>query len=183
MIVKQDKLAAAIHEEEDLRCYAGVKLVPENKDNKCVIIKHGDFYFGILICSELTNIDYRAQFRGYVDAIFVPEWNQDTEMFGSLIEAAAYDVHAYIIQCNDRRYGDTRIRIQAKQHYDRDIVKIKGGEEDYFVIGKLDINKLRQFQSNKISPTGESALFKPVPVGFVIAPYRECLPNENNDKH
>lgn len=183
VIVKQDKLAAAIHEEEDLRCYAGVKLAPENKDNKCVIIKHGDFYFGILICSELTNIDYRAKFRGYVDAIFVPEWNQDTEMFGSLIEAAAYDVHAYIIQCNDRRYGDTRIRIPAKQHYDRDIVKIKGGEEDYFVIGKLDINKLRQFQSNMISPTGESAQFKPVPVGFAIAPYRECLPKENNDKH
>ena len=183
VIVKQDKVSPAIHEESDLKRIAGIKLDPEDLTNKCAIIRHGDFCFGILICSELTNIDYRAKFRGCVDAIFVPEWNQDTEMFGSLIEAAAYDVHAYIIQCNDRRYGDTRIRIPAKQHYDRDIVKIKGGEEDYFVIGKLDINKLRQFQSNKISPTGESAQFKPVPVGFVIAPYRECLPKKNEDKH
>ena len=113
-----------------------------------------------------------------MDAIFVPEWNSDIEMFGSLIEAAAYDVHAYIIQCNNRKYGDTRIRIPAKRHFERDIVKIKGGEEDYFVIGQIDIQRLRQFQSFEVSPTGDSALFKPVPAGFEIAPYRKMLPKE-----
>ena len=97
-------------------------------------------------------------------------------MFSSLIEAAAYDVHAYIIQCNNRKFGDTRIRIPAKKHFERDIVKIKGGEDDYFVIGEIDIKRLRQFQSFTISPTGENAAFKPVPAGFSIASYRKIVP-------
>ena len=173
VVIKQDKVLPAIHEESILK-ECGVTLIPENDDNKCAIIRHGDFYFGVLICSELTNINYRALFRGYVDAVFVPAWNKDTEMFGSLIEAAAYDIHAYIIQCNTRQYGDTRIRIPSKDHYKRDVVKIKGGEEDFFVIGNLDIKALRQFQSKHNTFIDEKALFKPVPVGFQIASYREC---------
>ena len=181
VIIKHNKDFPAIHEKLDLQQYAGKTFHDEQPHPYLEIIKHGDFYFGILICSELTNIDYRARFRGNVDAVFVPEWNPDTAMFASLIEAAAYDVHAYIIQCNDRQYGDTRIRIPAKDHYSRDIVKIKGGEEDYFVVGKIDIDKLRKFQSCIISPIGKEAPFKPVPAGFQIAHYRDCLP-ENTQK-
>jgi len=174
VIVRHDKDIPAIHEEEELK-NAHVKLEAENRGQTCNIIQHGNFFFGILICSELTNIDYRAKLRGQVDAIFVPEWNSDIEMFSSLIEAAAYDVHAYIVQCNNRQYGDTRIRIPAKVHYNRDIVRIKGGEEDFFVVGKLDIKGLREFQSHPCSPTGKGVLFKPVPAGFAIAPYRKIL--------
>ena len=125
---QHDKDIPAIHEKEDLEKVAGKTLKPILPNKTCTIIHHGNFYFGILICSELTDINYRACLRGTVDAIFVPEWNSDVEMFNSLIEAAAYDVHAYIIQCNNRKFGDTRIRIPAKKHFARDIVKIKGGE-------------------------------------------------------
>lgn len=172
---QHDKDIPAIHEKEDLERVAGKTLKPITPGKTCTIVHHGDFYFGILICSELTDINYRARLRGSVDAIFVPEWNSDVEMFSSLIEAAAYDVHAYIIQCNNRKFGDTRIRIPAKKHFERDIVKIKGGEDDYFVIGEIDIKRLRQFQSFTISPTGENAAFKPVPAGFLIASYRKIL--------
>lgn len=176
VITRHDKNEPAIHEREELMNYANKTLIPENPDKICSIIQHGEFYFGILICSELTNIDYRAKFRGNVDAIIVPEWNSDTEMFGSLIEASAYDIHAFIVQCNDRQYGDTRIRIPAKKHHNRDIVRVKGGEEDFFVVGKLDIDRLRAFQSFNVSPTGNEAPFKPVPAGFKIAKYRKVLP-------
>ena len=61
--------------------------------------------------------------------------------------------------------------------YVRDVVKIKGGEMDYFVIGRLDIEKLRRFQSYAISPTeGGEATFKPVPCGFKISDSRKVLP-------
>ena len=173
---QHDKDIPGIHEKEDLERVAEKTLKSITPNKTCTIIHHGDFYFGILICSELTDINYRACLRGSVDAIFVPEWNSDIEMFSSLIEAAAYDVHAYIIQCNNRKFGDTRIRIPAKKHFERDIVKIKGGENDYFVIGEIDIKRLRQFQSFAISPTGETAAFKPVPAGFSIASYRKILP-------
>lgn len=172
IIFIHDKDSPAIHEKKELE-KNGKKIQNHGPRDISTIIKHGDFYFGILICSELTNIDYRARFRGKVDAVFVPEWNSDTTMFGSLVKSAAYDIHAYIIQCNDRQYGDTRIRIPAKDHYNRDIVRIKGGEEDYFVVGKLDINTLRKFQSAGGSPNNKKTPFKPVPSGFIIAPYRK----------
>ncbi len=106
LIYRQDKQQPALHEEKELQSISGLSLKPQHAWKKPQIIKHGDFQFAILICSELTNIAHRASLRGKVDALFVPEWNQDTETFNALVESAALDIHAYIIQCNDRQYGD-----------------------------------------------------------------------------
>ena len=127
----------------------------------------------MMVCSELTNIRYRAALRGKVDALFVPEWNQDTETFNALVESTALDIHAYIIQCNDRQYGDSRIRAPYKESWQRDILRVKGGVTDYCVIGEIDILALRQFQSSHLSPTKP---FKPVPDGFKIDFSRKELP-------
>ena len=137
------------------------------------ILDHGGFHFAMLICSELTNIKHRAALRGNIDALFVPEWNRDTESFNALVESAALDIHAYIIQCNDRQYGDSRIRVPHKNSWMRDLVRVKGGLEDYFVIGEIDVAALRAFQSNYRSPEHP---FKPVPDGFVLAHQRRVLP-------
>ena len=127
----------------------------------------------MLVCSELSNIAYRSALRGRIDAILVPEWNQDTETFNDLVKSAAMDIHAYIVQCNDRQYGDSRIRAPYKDSWKRDLVRIKGGKNDYFVIGEIDIRSLRQFQSSHRSPIGP---FKPVPDGFDIDFERRTLP-------
>jgi hypothetical protein len=116
----------------------------------------------------------RLCFRGKVDAIFVSEWNQDTSTFASLVEAAALDVHGYIVQVNNRAYGDSRIRAPAKEQYDRDVVRLKGGVSDYFVVAELDVPALRQFQSPARSADRP---FKPVPSGFEIASFRQILPS------
>jgi len=131
------------------------------------------------VCSELTNITYRAALCGKIDALFVPEWNKDTETFNALVESAALDIHAYIIQCNDRQYGDSRIRAPYKDSWKRDLVRLKGGVTDYFVIGEIDIMSLRKFQSSYRSPDGS---FKPVPDGFdlKLAYERKVLPQGNN---
>jgi hypothetical protein len=130
------------------------------------VYHHQGFCFGVLICSELTDIRNRSHFQGKVDALFVPEWNQDIESFTALIESAALDVHAYIIQANNRRFGDSRMRAPMKEHFKRDLVRVKGGLNDYFVIGEIDYAKLRKFQSHDIPPVGEGVEFKPFPVGF-----------------
>jgi len=163
MIYRQDKQQPALHEEQELQRLAGLKMTPDNTWKTPPIIQHGDLRFSILICSELTNIRYRADLRGKVDALFVPEWNPDTETFNTLVESAALDIHAYIIQCNDRQYGDSRIRAPCKDSWKRDVLRVKGGITDYCVIGEIDVCALRQFQSSHRSP-GE--LFKPVPDGF-----------------
>jgi len=81
----------------------------------------------MIVCSELTNISYRAALRGQVDALFVPERNQDIETFNALVESAALDMHAYVIQCNHRQFGDSRIRAPFKERWKRDILRVKGG--------------------------------------------------------
>lgn len=175
MIYRQDKQRPALHEERELQKLAGLKMKPDKPWDKPPVIQHGNFRFALLICSELSNISYRAALRGQVDALFVPEWNTDTETFNALVESAALDMHAFIIQCNDRQYGDSRIRAPFKDSWKRDVLRVKGGVTDYCVIGEIDIQALRQFQSNHRSPEKP---FKPVPDGFndVMDHNRKVLP-------
>lgn len=173
MIYRQDKQRPALHEEQELQRLAGLELKPDKVWKTPPVLQHGDLRFALLICSELTNISYRAALRGKVDALFVPEWNQDTETFNALVESAALDMHAYIIQCNDRQYGDSRIRAPAKDSWERDVLRVKGGVTDYCVIGEIDVRSLRQFQSSYRSPAKP---FKPVPDGFEIDFGRKVLP-------
>lgn len=175
MIYRQDKQRPALHEEKELQRLAGVELKPDKawKSQSPPVLQHGHFRFAVLVCSELTNIAYRTALRGQVDALFVPEWNQDTETFNALVESAALDIHAYIIQCNDRLYGDSRIRMPHQDNWRRDVLRVKGGIEDYCVTGEIDIQALRQFQSSYRSPSGP---FKPVPDGFAINHDRKVLP-------
>lgn len=173
MIYRQDKQRPALHEEQELQRLAGLELQPDKAWKTPPILQHGDLRFALLICSELTNISHRAALRGKVDALFVPEWNQDTETFNALVESAALDMHAYIIQCNDRQYGDSRIRAPFKESWQRDLLRVKGGITDYCVIGEIDVQALRQFQSSHRSPAKP---FKPVPDGFEIDFGRKVLP-------
>lgn len=177
VLYRQDKIHPAIHEEHNLHDIAGNELSPLFNDDvpKKPIIEHENFIFGFLICSELTNIEYRSNFRGKVDAVFVPEWNRDIDSFSSLVESSSMDIHAYIVQCNDRKYGDSRIRCPARNVWERDILRVKGGIEDYFVIGEIDVLALRRFQSRHRS--NENGPFKPVPDGFVIDERRRELPS------
>ncbi len=173
VVYRQDKARPAPHEEDHLAQIGNKRLDPILPPQKPTL-RHGDFHFGIMVCSELTNVEYQTQFRGKVDAVFVPEWNQDTETFCALVESAALSIHTYVVQCNNRLYGDSRIRSPAKDLWQRDIVRVKGGIEDYFVIGEIDVVGLRQFQSAYRSSL--DGPFKPVPDGFQISPERRRIP-------
>ncbi len=179
MLYRQDKQRPAIHEELELFRLADLKLQPSQEQiwKDPPIIQHGNFRFAIMICSELTNIRYRANLRGKIDALFVPEWNSDTDTFNALVESAALDIHAYIIQSNNRRYGDSRIRAPYKDRWKRDVLRVKGGNHDYCITGEIDLLALRKFQSSHRSPNKE---FKPVPDGFDedMAFERRVLPTE-----
>ena len=101
---------------------------------------------------------------------FVLEWNQDTNTFSFLVESAAQDIHAFVIQVNNRVYGDSRIRAPYRDDYKRDVVRVKGGVSDYYVIGEIDYISLRKSQNERISKKSE---FKPVPIGFVCSDLRK----------
>lgn len=175
LLYRQDKQLPAFHEEQELFRLAGARMKPLRKWDSPPLIQHGGFRFALLNCSELTNIRHRAALRGKVDALFVTEWNSDTDTFNALVESAALDIHAYIIQCNNRLYGDSRIRAPYKDRWKRDVLRVKGGNHDYCITGEIDVLSLRQFQSSHRSPTKD---FKPVPDGFNqdMAAERKTLP-------
>jgi predicted amidohydrolase len=141
------------------------------------IFDHGGFCFSVLVCSELSNVEHAAAFRGNVDAVFVLSWNQDLESFEALLDAAALDVHCFQVLVNNRLYGDSRIRAPFRERWRRDVVRIKGGLEDYVVVAELDIDKLRDFQSHAEPP--QQGLFKPTPEGFRISKRRRVVPRSD----
>ena len=133
------------------------------------VIHHGGFWFSVLVCSEITDIAKRARLRGYVDALFLLAWNKDLDTFASLVEATTLDLHAYVIQCNNNLYGDSRIRAPAKKDYERDVVRIRGGQPAYYVSATIEIEKLRQFQIDYLGrrrTPGKTDAFKPLPDGY-----------------
>jgi len=162
----QDKVIPAIHEGNELWKLSKLKM--DAKIRRKFLVKHREVLLSSLICNEFLNIDYRYKLRGQIDALILLAWNQDLETYQSLVEATANDLHCFIIQVNNRLYGDTRIRAPFKQSYKRDIARIRGGEDDYYIVAKIDVQSLRLYQMNYISPTDNHALFKPVPTGFKI---------------
>ncbi|SHI91807.1 RNA-directed DNA polymerase [Flavobacterium terrae] len=163
----QEKTIPAIHEESELFNVGGMRLNPKN--NLKYIIEHNNFFFGGLICNDLLNIDYRQVLRGEIDTLFVVEWNQDIDMYNHIISATSNDLHCYVAQVNNRKYGDTRLRGPLKESYERDVARVRGGELDYFVVSSVNATALREFQRFYRSPNKP---FKPVPTGFKMSEER-----------
>jgi hypothetical protein len=175
VLIRQGKAAPAPAEEEELRRLHGKTLRPS--DRGLVIYRHRGFDFGVLICSELQAISNRAVFQGRVDCLVVLAWNKDLETFSALVESAALDVHAYIALVNNRKYGDSRVRVPAKEAHLRDVCRIRGGLDDHAVVVALDIERLRRFQSRMKNWPRDDDPFKPVPQGFECAPRRNLVPD------
>lgn len=169
----QLKGKAAHHERDELRQKFGISLSPSNPELATkFVFNHFGFQFGILICSELTDMKFRLNFRGKIDALFVLSWNQDLESFSALVDASALDIHCFVALVNNRMFGDSRVRIPHKNSWNRDAVRVKGGLSDYFVVAELDVPGLRDFQSHNEPPSGP---YKPFPEGFRISKGRRVV--------
>jgi hypothetical protein len=141
------------------------------------IYNHNDFYFSVLICSELQNITYRQRLQGKVDCIFVLSWNKDLETFSALVDSASLDVHAYIALSNNLRYGDSRVRSPAKESFHRDLCRVRGGVNNQLVVVELDPRALRAQQSRAKRWPEDSDPYKPAPEGFKISDGRSTTPS------
>lgn len=141
---------------------------PPEKLKKPTVYGHRGFHFSALVCSDLTNIQHRHELRGHIDALFALEWNRDTNTFSSLVESTANDLHVFVIQVNNRLYGDSRIRSPSKEDFARDVVQVKGGVTDYYVLGEIDYEKLRTEQRRRV----KEPHFKPLPIGYQMSARR-----------
>lgn len=150
-----------------------LKLFEPNSDVSVFpVYKHGKFHFGSIICSDLTNPLNRVRFQGKVDCLFVLEWNPDVKTFSFLVEGASHDTHSFVVQVNNRAYGDSRVRAPYRTDYKRDSVRVKGGLSDTHVIAEVNYTTLRKFQKKGIM-TDDKSEFKPVPIGFKMSNSRK----------
>lgn len=173
--IHQPKSLPAPGEEQSLVKDFGKVWSHFERHEKPVYI-HKGFAFGILVCSELQNVKHRLHFQGAVDCVMVLSWNQDLETFSALVESASLDVHAYIALVNNRRFGDSRVRIPAKEEFERDVCRLRGGKNEHVVVAEIDVSKLRAFQSRATRWPDKSDPFKPVPEAFRIFHYRATVP-------
>lgn len=165
--IVQEKTVPAQKEESELFSVGGKIMYPTSELK--YIINHSKFVFSGLICNDLLNIDYRQNLRGKIDALVVVEWNKDVDTYDALVQSTSSDLHCFVLQVNNRLYGDTRLRGPYKESYLRDMVRVRGGELDYFVVATLNVDALREFQRNHRSPEEP---FKPIPTGFKISELR-----------
>ena len=96
-------------------------------------------------CFEIASIEDRALFKSEIDVIIIVEWNKDIEYFSTIIELLSRDLHCFCIQVNSSDYGDNRI-VQPTSNFQKDIIRSKGGTNDYLIVDKINVEKLRNFQ-------------------------------------
>lgn len=172
ILVLQPKHSPSHGERESLS-ENSLKLFESNSDaNVFPVYKHGKFHFGSIICSDLTNPLNRVRFQGKIDCLFVLEWNPDVKTFSFLVEGTSHDTHSFVVQVNNRTYGDSRVRAPYRTDYKRDSVRVKGGLSDTYVIAEVNYMTLRKFQKKGVM-TDESSEFKPVPIGFKMSNARK----------
>lgn len=181
----QPKICPSIKEklslEDDFRKkWQPLQFFTDQERSKPIYI-HNDFHFGVMVCSEFLNGKERISFQGQVDGLMVLAWNQDLETFSTLIESCALDVHTYAILVNNRLHGDSRMRSPAKKNFERDVARLRGGKNDFCVTVKLDISKLREFQSLEDYIAVKNELFKPIPSGFDLLHTRRYHPYSEHD--
>lgn len=123
-------------------------------------------FFSVFNCYELTDINYRAKLVGKVDFIIAIEHNKDTNYFSNIVGSISRDIHTYIVQVNDAKYGDSRITQPAKTE-EMDIAKIKGGEDVVLLASTLDVKSLREFQKLSHILQAENKRFKLTPPNFL----------------
>lgn len=105
------------------------------------IVDASGMKYSTILCYEFTDINSRASLKSKIDALFVPQLNKDTNYFSSIVESSSRDLHCFIIQANTSKYGDSRITAPYDTIH-KNIVQIKGGDNDAIIIGKLDIPAL-----------------------------------------
>ncbi len=100
-----------------------------------------------MLCYEFTDVVSRALYKGKCDIIAAPVFNSDTTYFSNIIDATVRDLHAFIVQANTSIYGDSRVTGPYSRD-DKDIFKIKGGKNDYAIIGTINFKEYADYQLN-----------------------------------
>ena len=114
------------------------KAIPE------YVIFHNELMtYSSMTCYETTSIIDRALLSNRIEVLFLPVYNEDTNYFSNIVYSFSRDASCFIAQSNHNEFGDSRITAPMKQLFS-DIVKIKGGDNNYSVVGQIKLKELRE---------------------------------------
>jgi hypothetical protein len=139
--------------------------IPKNEKTYYDLITWKGVKFTVFNCYELCNVEHRSHFRSKVDVLFASEFNKDISHFSNIVESTSRDLHCYVVQSNDSRFGDSRIAQPASTVY-KDLLKLKGGVNPFVIAGELDLASLREFQVKDYHGQKAHKYFKPTPPDF-----------------
>ncbi|RZK65375.1 MAG: hypothetical protein EOO85_28400 [Pedobacter sp.] len=135
-------------------------------------------YFSSYYCFELADVKHRSIFKSKVDLLIASEWNRDTNYFSNIVESISRDIHVYFAQVNTSQFGDSRITQPSRTEI-KDILKLKGGENDTILVGEIDLDALREFQRNLYITTKDDKRFKPLPPDFLLENVLKRINNQS----
>ena len=110
-----------------------------------LIVDTGVYRYSTILCYEFTDIFSRANMKGLLELLFIPQLNQDTNYFSSIVESSARDLHCFVVQANTSVYGDSRITAPYKSVY-KNVLQIKGGDTDVLLVSEIDVVGLKNFR-------------------------------------
>jgi hypothetical protein len=136
-----------------------------------------NLYFAPYYCFELADVEHRALFKSKIDLLVGVEWNRDTPYFSNIVESISRDLHCYVAQVNTSQFGDTRLT-QPKETALKNLLQLKGGENDAVLIAEIDTTKIREFQRKAYGVTHQRKEFKPLPPDFEHENVEKRIRNE-----
>lgn len=137
--------------------------IPVNQPYTYDLFRWRGCQFSVYNCYELADIEHRSIFRSDLDFLVACVLNKDKNYFAAIVDSVVKDLHAFVIQVNCSEYGDSRI-VRPTNTERMDILRVTGGDNKTVLTAKLDIKKLREFQSLEYSEQNKE--FKPTPPGF-----------------
>lgn len=104
-------------------------------------VKYGNLSYVTMTCYEVTNIHDRCAMANKINCLYMPVYNKDTNYFSAIINSFSRDISCFIAQSNSNNLGDTCIR-QPTSSICADIIKAKGGVNNYIIVGEINTSKL-----------------------------------------
>jgi Reverse transcriptase (RNA-dependent DNA polymerase) len=154
------------------------KVVPKPLTYRYDLIIWKNLYLSNYYCFELANIHHRGLWKNKADLIIGIEWNKDTPYYSNIVEATSRDLHCFFAQVNTSQFGDSRLTMPVQSAL-KDILRLKGGNNDSLLVAGFEINKLREFQRKTFGLTHGDKEFKPLPPDFDIDLVLRRINNES----
>ena len=154
-------------------------LLEPEKDEKYYLFSWNGIHIAPFYCYEIADIQSRGKFKSCCDIVTVSEFNKDEIYFGNIAESLSRDNYCYCIKANTSEFGGNSI-IQPASSEVMKVVDLKGGDNDYLVVQKLNIDKLRDNAiNNDLIPHNKDEMLKPNPPGLNIDIIKERMGLEN----